>query len=134
MEFPNCAPTDRKKDNFAVATVLRWGRCVYNNIEILMHSHLTGNMAAFVVNFAAAKSSGEVPLTEMQLIWVNVVMELLGKTPLTTIESPWVVITLVFRVCVTGRPTKKLLDMRPEGGTEPPTLNIIWRNLVAQTL
>ncbi|PON54426.1 P-type ATPase [Parasponia andersonii] len=51
-------------DNFtSVATVLRWGRCVYNNIQKFIQFQLTVNVAALVINFIAAVSAGEVPLT-----------------------------------------------------------------------
>uniref|UniRef100_A0A6N2NLH2 Cation-transporting P-type ATPase C-terminal domain-containing protein n=1 Tax=Salix viminalis TaxID=40686 RepID=A0A6N2NLH2_SALVM len=58
-------------DNFAsVATVLRWGRCVYNNIQKFIQFQLTVNVAALVINFVAAVSAGEVPLTAVQLLWL----------------------------------------------------------------
>ncbi|CAL8073730.1 unnamed protein product [Prunus armeniaca] len=51
-------------DNFAsVATVLKWGRCVYNNIQKFIQFQLTVNVATLVINFVAAVSAVEVPLT-----------------------------------------------------------------------
>ncbi|KAM1083777.1 hypothetical protein ACFX19_022534 [Malus domestica] len=48
-------------DNFSsVATVLRWGRCVYENIQKFIQFQLTVNVAALVINFVAAISAGEV--------------------------------------------------------------------------
>ncbi|KAJ6771667.1 CATION TRANSPORTING ATPASE [Salix koriyanagi] len=45
-------------DNFAsVATVLRWGRCVYNNIQKFIQFQLTVSVAALVINFVAAVSA-----------------------------------------------------------------------------
>ncbi|KAF2298472.1 hypothetical protein GH714_023698 [Hevea brasiliensis] len=45
-------------DNFtSVVTVLRWGRCVYNNIQKFIQFQLTVNIAALVINFVAAISS-----------------------------------------------------------------------------
>ncbi|CDO99122.1 unnamed protein product [Coffea canephora] len=56
-------------DNFAsVATVLTWGRCVYSNIQKFIQFQLTVNVAALVINFVAAISAGEVPLTAVQLL------------------------------------------------------------------
>ncbi|KAE9453085.1 hypothetical protein C3L33_15012, partial [Rhododendron williamsianum] len=47
-------------DNFgSVATVLRWGRCVYTNIQKFIQFQLTVNVAALVINFVAAVSAGE---------------------------------------------------------------------------
>ncbi|XP_073287132.1 putative calcium-transporting ATPase 13, plasma membrane-type [Primulina huaijiensis] len=105
-------------DNFAsVATVLRWGRCVYNNIKKFIQFQLTVNVAALVINFVAAVSAGEVPLTAVQLLWVNLIMDTLGALALAT-----------------ERPTKELMNKKPVGRTEPLITNIMWRNLLAQAL
>lgn len=103
-------------DNFAsVATVLRWGRCVYTNIQKFIQFQLTVNVAALVINFVAAVSAGELPLTAVQLLWVNLIMDTLGALALAT-----------------EKPTKELMDKPPVGRTEPLITNIMWRNLLAQ--
>jgi Ca2+-transporting ATPase len=103
-------------DNFAsVATVLKWGRCVYNNIQKFIQFQLTVNVAALVINFVSAVSAGEVPLTAVQLLWVNLIMDTLGALALAT-----------------EQPTKELMDKPPVGRTEPLITNIMWRNLLAQ--
>lgn len=105
-------------DNFtSVATVLRWGRCVYNNIQKFIQFQLTVNVAALVINFIAAVSAGEVPLTAVQLLWVNLIMDTLGALALAT-----------------ERPTDELMKRPPVGRTEPLITNIMWRNLLAQSL
>ncbi|KAK0608895.1 hypothetical protein LWI29_037649 [Acer saccharum] len=72
-------------DNFSsVATVLGWGRCVYTNIQIFIQFQLTVNSAALVINFVAAVSAGEVPLTAVQLLWVNLIMYTLGVLSIST--------------------------------------------------
>ncbi|GMN46793.1 hypothetical protein TIFTF001_015979 [Ficus carica] len=84
-------------DNFAsMATVLRWGRCVYNNIQKFIQFQLTVNVAALVINFVAAVSSGDVPLTAVQLLWVNLIMDTLGALALAT-----------------EKPTKELMEKPP---------------------
>ncbi|BFG13972.1 hypothetical protein CerSpe_002460 [Prunus speciosa] len=105
-------------DNFAsVATVLMWGRCVYNNIQKFIQFQLTVNVAALVINFVAAVSAGEVPLTAVQLLWVNLIMDTLGALALAT-----------------EKPTKELMEKKPVGRTEPLITNIMWRNLLPQAL
>ncbi|CAN6548058.1 unnamed protein product [Malus baccata var. baccata] len=45
-------------DNFAsLVTVLRWGRCVYNNIQKFIQFQLTINIAAIGINFIAPISA-----------------------------------------------------------------------------
>ncbi|GLT78634.1 hypothetical protein SLA2020_501630 [Shorea laevis] len=103
-------------DKFAsVATVLKWGRCVYTNIQKFIQFQLTVNVAALVINFVAAVSAGEVPLTAVQLLWVNLIMDTLGALALAT-----------------EKPTKELMKKPPVGRTEPLITNIMWRNLLAQ--
>ncbi|OVA11918.1 Cation-transporting P-type ATPase [Macleaya cordata] len=105
-------------DNFAsVVTVLRWGRCVYNNIQKFIQFQLTVNVAALVINVIAAVSAGKVPLTAVQLLWVNLIMDTLGALALAT-----------------DRPTEELMDKPPVGRKEPLITNIMWRNLIAQAL
>ncbi|KAL5988707.1 putative calcium-transporting ATPase 13, plasma membrane-type [Asimina triloba] len=105
-------------DNFtSVVTVLQWGRCVYNNIQKFIQFQLTVNVAALVINFVAAVSSGDVPLTAVQLLWVNLIMDTLGALALAT-----------------ERPTRELMDQKPVGRTAPLITNVMWRNLTAQAL
>ncbi|WMV47823.1 hypothetical protein MTR67_041208, partial [Solanum verrucosum] len=103
-------------DNFAsVATVLKWGRCVYNNIQKFIQFQLTANVAALVINFVASVSYGEEPLTSVQLLWVNLIMDTLGALALAT-----------------EKPTEEVMKKKPVGRTAPLITNIMWRNLMAQ--
>ncbi|KAI8009789.1 putative calcium-transporting ATPase 13, plasma membrane-type [Camellia lanceoleosa] len=103
-------------DNFgSVVTVLKWGRCVYNNIQKFIQFQLTVNVAALFINFVAAVSAGEVPLTAVQLLWVNLIMDTLGALALAT-----------------EKPSKELMHKPPVGRTKPLITNIMWRNLLAQ--
>eukprot|EP00250_Pteridium_aquilinum_P029824 c40185_g1_i1 orf=407-3571(+) len=105
-------------DNFAsVVKVVRWGRSIYLNIQKFIQFQLTVNVAALTINFVAAVSAGDVPLTAVQLLWVNLIMDTLGALALAT--EP---------------PTDELLKRRPVGRTEPLISNIMIRNLVVQAL
>ncbi|KAF7112867.1 hypothetical protein RHSIM_RhsimUnG0184300 [Rhododendron simsii] len=103
-------------DNFeSVATVLRLGRCVYTNIQKFIQFQLTVNVAALVINFVAAISAGEVPLSALQLLWLNLIMDTLGALALAT-----------------GKPTNELMEKPPVGRTKPIMTNIMWRNVLSQ--
>lgn len=103
-------------DNFAsVVKVVRWGRSVYANIQKFIQFQLTVNVAALVINFVAAVSSGDVPLNAVQLLWVNLIMDTLGALALAT--EP---------------PTDHLMHRPPVGRREPLITNIMWRNLLMQ--
>lgn len=103
-------------DNFAsVVRVVRWGRSVYINIQKFIQFQLTVNVAALTINFVAAVSSGDVPLTAVQLLWVNLIMDTLGALALAT-----------------ERPTDELLHRLPVGRREPMISNLMWRNILSQ--
>ncbi|KAJ0246080.1 Calcium-transporting ATPase 8 [Hirschfeldia incana] len=105
-------------DNFAsVVKVVRWGRSVYANIQKFIQFQLTVNVAALVINVVAAISSGDVPLTAVQLLWVNLIMDTLGALALAT--EP---------------PTDHLMGRPPVGRKEPLITNIMWRNLLIQAI
>ncbi|CAK9314873.1 unnamed protein product [Citrullus colocynthis] len=105
-------------DNFtSVVPVLKWGRCVYNNIQKFIQFQLTVNIAALVVNFIAALSSGKVPLTAVQILWVNLIMDTMGALALAT-----------------ELPTNDLMAKTPVGRTEPLVTKVMWRNLIAQAV
>lgn len=105
-------------DNFvSVTTVLTWGRCVYNNIQSFIKFQLTVTMAALTINIVVVLSAGEAPLTAVQLLWVNLVMDSLG-----------------ILATATENPSKKLMEKPPVGRSEPLITNIMWRDLTAQSL
>ncbi|PON73837.1 P-type ATPase [Parasponia andersonii] len=105
-------------DNFtSVVTVLRWGRCVYNNIQKFIQFQLTVNVAALVINFVASVSSGKVPLTAVQLLWVNLIMDTMAALALAT-----------------EQPTNELMEKPPVGRKEPLITRIMWRNVIAHAL
>lgn len=105
-------------DNFAtVVKVVRWGRSIYLNIQKFIQFQLTVNVAALTINFVAAVSSGNVPLTAVQLLWVNLIMDTLGALALAT--EP---------------PTDELLLRPPVGRRESLISNVMWRNILFQAL
>lgn len=105
-------------DNFtSVVKVVRWGRSVYANIQKFIQFQLTVNVVALTINFVAAVSSGEVPLTAVQLLWVNLIMDTMGALALAT-EAP----------------TDDLMDRTPIGRKEPLITNTMWRNIFGQAI
>ncbi|GFY86003.1 autoinhibited Ca2+-ATPase 1 [Actinidia rufa] len=75
-------------DNFStIVTVAKWGRSVYINIQKFVQFQLTVNVVALIVNFSSACLTGSAPLTAVQLLWVNMIMDTLGALALAT-EPP----------------------------------------------
>ncbi|GAQ87615.1 Calcium transporting ATPase [Klebsormidium nitens] len=105
-------------DNFAsIVKVIRWGRSVYVNIQKFIQFQLTVNVVALSINFVSALASGNVPLTAVQLLWVNLIMDTLGALALAT--EP---------------PTDDLLLRPPVGRTAPLITNFMFRNIAGQAV
>jgi Ca2+-transporting ATPase len=97
--------------------VVRWGRSVYVNIQKFIQFQLTVNVVALTINFISALADGEVPLTAVQLLWVNLIMDTLGALALAT--EP---------------PTDDLLLRPPVGRTAPLITNFMFRNIAGQAI
>ena len=63
-------------DSFAsIATAVMWGRSLYRNIQRFVLFQLTINFAAIVVVFLGSIFGTELPLTVVQILWVNLIMD-----------------------------------------------------------
>ena len=63
-------------DSFAsIATAVLWGRSLYRNIQRFVLFQLTVNLAAILVCLVGALAGSEMPLTVVQILWVNIIMD-----------------------------------------------------------
>ncbi|MEG2240309.1 MAG: calcium-translocating P-type ATPase, PMCA-type [Alistipes sp.] len=63
-------------DSFAsIATAVMWGRSLYRNIQRFVLFQLTINFAAILVVFVGSIFGTEMPLTVVQILWVNIIMD-----------------------------------------------------------
>ena len=63
-------------DSFAsIATAVMWGRSLYRNIQRFVLFQLTINFVAIVICFVSALGGSELPLTVVQILWVNIIMD-----------------------------------------------------------
>ncbi|XP_047956483.1 calcium-transporting ATPase 1-like isoform X2 [Salvia hispanica] len=105
-------------DNFStIVTVAKWGRSVYVNIQKFVQFQLTVNVVALAVNFYSACKTGSAPLTAVQLLWVNMIMDTLGALALAT--EP---------------PNDELMKRPPVGRKGNFISNIMWRNILGQSI
>ncbi|XP_039146378.1 calcium-transporting ATPase 10, plasma membrane-type-like [Dioscorea cayenensis subsp. rotundata] len=104
-------------DNFStIVTVAKWGRSVYINIQKFVQFQLTVNVVALIVNFSSACLTGSAPLTAVQLLWVNMIMDTLGALALAT--EP---------------PKDDLMRRTPVGRKGNFISNVMWRNILGQS-
>ncbi|XP_047955968.1 calcium-transporting ATPase 2, plasma membrane-type-like [Salvia hispanica] len=105
-------------DNFStIVTVAKWGRSVYINIQKFVQFQLTVNIVALIVNFTSACLTGSAPLTAVQLLWVNMIMDTLGALALAT--EP---------------PNEALMKKAPVGRSGNFITNVMWRNILGQSV
>ncbi|XP_066357326.1 probable calcium-transporting ATPase 9, plasma membrane-type [Miscanthus floridulus] len=105
-------------DNFTtIINVARWGRAVYINIQKFVQFQLTVNIVALVINFVSACITGSAPLTAVQLLWVNMIMDTLGALALAT--EP---------------PNDDMMKRPPIGRGESFITKVMWRNIMGQSL
>ncbi|GAB4827790.1 Alpha carbonic anhydrase 4 [Ancistrocladus abbreviatus] len=105
-------------DNFStIVNVARWGRSVYINIQKFVQFQLTVNVVALIINFASACISGTAPLTAVQLLWVNMIMDTLGALALAT--EP---------------PNDELMKRSPTGRDAHFITRTMWRNIIGQSI
>ncbi|XP_061353874.1 putative calcium-transporting ATPase 11, plasma membrane-type [Gastrolobium bilobum] len=105
-------------DNFAtIVNVAKWGRAIYINIQKFVQFQLTVNVVALVINFVSACITGSAPLTAVQLLWVNLIMDTLGALALAT--EP---------------PNDGLMKRPPVGRRASFITKPMWRNIFGQSL
>merc|ERR1719471_782567 len=99
-------------DNFAsIVKTVMWGRSVYDNIRKFVQFQLCVNVVALSISLIAAFLDGlEVPLTAVQLLWVNLIMDTLAALALAT-----------------EMPTDALLERRPYGRNTHLISHAMWR-------
>ena len=105
-------------DNFAsIVKSIAWGRCVYDNIRKFLQFQLTVNLVALTTAFFAALCEYGTPLTAVQLLWVNLIMDTLAALALAT--EP---------------PSPDALERKPYGKNENIVSKTMWRNIIFQAL
>ncbi len=63
-------------DSFgSIATAVKWGRSLYRNIQRFVLFQLTINVVAIAVVFFGSLTESQMPLTVVQMLWVNLIMD-----------------------------------------------------------
>ena len=101
-------------DNFAsIITAIRWGRNIYTNVRKFLQFQLTVNCVAMFIVFLGGVVVSEPPLTSVQMLWVNLIMDTMGALALAT--EP---------------PRADILEQPPYKRTERIVTATMWRNII----
>ncbi len=72
-------------DNFAsIVQAIRWGRNVLNVIRKFLQFQLGINLCAVIVTFLGSVIYGSSPLSTVQLLWINLIMDSFGAIALAS--------------------------------------------------
>ena len=105
-------------DNFAsIVVAVKWGRNIYDNIRRFLQFQLTVNIVALFVAFSGACIISESPLTPIQLLWLNLIMDSFASLALAT--EP---------------PTDKLLDRPPYSRHDYIINRKMMKHMVGQSI
>ena len=103
-------------DNFdSIVKSIMWGRAVYDNIRKFVQFQITVNIVALSIAVIGAISGYGEPLTAVQLLWVNLIMDTFAALALGT-EAP----------------NDQLLCRRPYKPDAFIISPVMWRNIACQ--
>ena len=105
-------------NNFSsIVTAIIYGRNIYDNIRKFLQFQLSVNFCACILVFVCACIGNETPLTPIQMLWVNLIMDSLGSLALAT-EPPY----------------EELLMREPTRRNESIINGRMWKHIVIQSL
>ena len=105
-------------NNFSsIVTAIIYGRNIYDNIRKFLQFQLSVNFCACILVFVCACVGNDTPLTPIQMLWVNLIMDSLGSLALAT-EPPY----------------EELLQRAPTRRNESMINGRMWKHIVIQSL
>jgi magnesium-transporting ATPase (P-type) len=105
-------------DNFcSIVNAVKWGRNIFDCIRKFVQFQLCVNICACFLVFITACIGNETPLSAIQMLWVNLIMDSLGSLALAT-EPPNI----------------KLLEKKPFKRSEYPVSRRMWKHILIQSI
>ena len=105
-------------DNFAsIVTSIKRGRNIYDSIRKFLQFQLTVNLVALFMSFLGAIFVKESPLTAIQMLWVNLIMDTLAALALAT-----------------EKPSEKQLNRQPHSRNEYIITPDMWRTIITMAV
>jgi len=105
-------------DNFSsIVQAVVWGRNIFNNIRKFIQFQLSVNLSAVLLVFVSSCIGSESPISAIQMLWINLIMDSLGSLSLATEE-----------------PTKDVLNQPPYQKREYIITSRMWKHICFQAL
>lgn len=105
-------------DNFtSIVHAVKWGRNIFDNIRKFIQFQLSVNLSAVMLVFLSSCIGSESPISPIQMLWINLIMDSLGSLSLAT--EP---------------PTEDLLHRKPHSKREYIITSRMWKHILIQSL
>ena len=105
-------------DNFnSIVHAIKWGRNIFDNIRKFLQFQLSVNFSAVLLVFISSCIGSESPITAIQMLWINLIMDSLGSLALSTED-----------------PSNELLYREPHSKREYIINNTMWKMIIVQSL
>lgn len=105
-------------DNFcSIVNAVKWGRNIFDCIRKFVQFQLCVNICACLLVFITACIGNETPLSAIQMLWVNLIMDSLGSLALAT-EPPNI----------------RVLERKPYKRSEYPVSRRMWKHIIIQSM
>ncbi|TMW69043.1 hypothetical protein Poli38472_001199 [Pythium oligandrum] len=105
-------------DNFSsIVNAIKWGRNVYDSIAKFLQFQLTVNVVAITLAFLGAVALEQSPLTAVQMLWVNLIMDSFASLALATEE-----------------PTQAMLERKPYPKNQPLLSKKMTKHIIGQSI
>lgn len=105
-------------DNFcSVLTAIKYGRNIYDSVRKFLQFQITVNLVALFIVFAGAIIFADPPLTAVQMLWVNLIMDTFAALALAT--EP---------------PSDALFERQPVSKFEKIVDQTMWRNVIGHSI
>lgn len=105
-------------DNFtSIVNAIKWGRNVYDSIAKFLQFQMTVNIVAISLAFLGAVILKQSPLSAVQMLWVNLIMDSFASLALAT-----------------EFPNQALLERRPYPKTRPIISRMMSKHILGQSI
>ena len=105
-------------DNFAsIVNSIKWGRSIFDNIRKFLQFQLSVNLSAVLLVFVTSCIGSESPISAIQMLWLNLIMDSLGSLALAT--EP---------------PSDDVLRRKPYSKREYLINGVMWKSIIVQSM
>ena len=105
-------------DNFtSILSAVVWGRNIYDNIRKFIQFQLSVNLSSVCLVFICSWIGSESPISSIQMLWINLIMDSLGSLALAT-----------------ENPTNNVLNRKPYQRREYIISPLMWKHIIFQAI